>query len=388
MPETLQDRVRTVIGQVAASQANFADLIGMTKDKLSKALAGKRRFTSLELALVAEAGGVTVDWLLTGKAPARPRVAARRESGVLAAVPVPDLVERCAGAYEVLDLLYADDPVPGATTHAVDPRLKVGADDGVRLAEAATTLLAQRGVPAMHELTLSQLIDAVESVFGIDVAIERLPEGLDGLAWQTDGHRLCALGSTRMWTRQRFTLAHEVGHLLALHAQNLLVDERLAPARAAEPSEVVANRFAAAFLMPAREVRSLVRGNVDRSAFARLVVAFRVSPSAMAVRLKVLNLIDADQLAQLRSLTSVACHEIAGATAEYARQVNEAMAQRLPSRLVAALFAAYAEGRTTLRPLAGLLNADVDLLHDSLVGDQSGADRPESPHDEDLAYAL
>jgi hypothetical protein len=78
MPEvSIVDRVRIVLGQSAESQTSSASAIGMTEDKLSKSLNGVRRFTSLELALIAEVGGVTVDWLLTGKTPARPLVAAR-----------------------------------------------------------------------------------------------------------------------------------------------------------------------------------------------------------------------------------------------------------------------------------------------------------------------
>jgi hypothetical protein len=49
-------------------------------DKLSKSLTGVRRFTSYELALVAERGRTTVDWLLTGVAPEEIAVAARAQA--------------------------------------------------------------------------------------------------------------------------------------------------------------------------------------------------------------------------------------------------------------------------------------------------------------------
>src|SRR5262245_27424022 len=118
MATTLEDRVRTVIEQLGQSHASFAELIGLSKDKLSKSLTGKRRFTSLELALIAEAGGVTVDWLLTGKTPARPLLAARRDGAPTTAMAVPDVVDRCAEAYEVLDLLGSGERPPPPSVSA------------------------------------------------------------------------------------------------------------------------------------------------------------------------------------------------------------------------------------------------------------------------------
>ncbi|HEX6685497.1 MAG TPA: hypothetical protein VF062_22110, partial [Candidatus Limnocylindrales bacterium] len=95
MSGPLIDRVRAVIQQVAESHTAFAAMVGISKDKLSKSLAGSRRFTSLELALIAEAGGVTVDWLLTGKTPARPSIAARTTQGAVLDMPsVNELIDR------------------------------------------------------------------------------------------------------------------------------------------------------------------------------------------------------------------------------------------------------------------------------------------------------
>ncbi|MGH3871951.1 MAG: ImmA/IrrE family metallo-endopeptidase [Pseudonocardiaceae bacterium] len=42
--------------------------------------------------------------------------------------------------------------------------------------------------------------------------MEGFPGGLDGLAWCRDGFRLILVSNTVSWTRQRFTLAHELGH--------------------------------------------------------------------------------------------------------------------------------------------------------------------------------
>ena len=55
----------------------------------------------------------------------------------------------------------------------------------------------------------------VEEVFGADVAVAALGSGFDGLSVSSDDVTLILLAATTMPARQRFTLAHELGHLLA-----------------------------------------------------------------------------------------------------------------------------------------------------------------------------
>ena len=59
----------------------------------------------------------------------------------------------------------------------------------------------------------------------MDVCISPLPQGLDGLAVTSGRLRLALVSSGISATRQRFTLAHELGHLVAGDAQELRVDE-------------------------------------------------------------------------------------------------------------------------------------------------------------------
>ena len=58
----------------------FAQEIGLDDSKLSKSLSGTRRFSSLDLARIADRCHVTVDWLITGEEPPL-AVAARTTSG-------------------------------------------------------------------------------------------------------------------------------------------------------------------------------------------------------------------------------------------------------------------------------------------------------------------
>ncbi|GAA2353940.1 hypothetical protein Cme02nite_46600 [Catellatospora methionotrophica] len=384
--DSIIDRVRVVIEQVGENQSSFASMVGMTEDKLSKSLKGTRRFTSLELALVAEVGRVSVDWLLSGKAPARPMVAARTiDKASLDIASITELVDRHMAAFDVLDLLGEGSVV--SELPPVSEELQLW-EQGEALATHALERMYGSGL-TVHKLEFAVLANSVEQLFGIDVVVGSLPDGLDGLAWQKDGRRLIFLPSTRQWTRQRFTFAHELCHVLAGDAQQILVDQNLSPGKDAHPSERRANSFAAAFLMPAKELRGLVSGRIDRDAFAELVVSFKVSPSAMAARLRSLGLLQKESFEALRRLTSLDCHELAGNLEDYVAQVNGSIAARLPSRLVQSLFEAYRDGRTTLRPLANLLSVDVGGLHEVLSGTPEFIDQQgDRESNSELVYSL
>lgn len=363
------ERVRTVMDAAAMTKAAFARTVGLTPDKLSKSLSGVRRFTSLDLALIAEAGGTTVDWLLTGNEPLRPALAARTRGDT---APDPagtqEVTARFAAAYEVLELLGRAAELPAVPE--ADPALERYAAQGERLAEEARDRL-----PAA-ELETDELIAAVEEHFGVDVAITGLPQAVDGLAWQTDTFRLVLVASTDLWTRQRFTLAHELCHILAKDARSVVVESHVAPGRQKDLAEVRANVFASHLLMPARELTeaAAAEGELTDTAFERLVVRFRVSPSALAARLHQLGLIDAPRRKHLRGLTTESCHLLAGAGDEYQRQAARASAERFPPRLASELYKAYLAGETTLRPLAALLDTDVERLHDLLAPEPAPGD--------------
>lgn len=101
--------------------------------------------------------------------------------------------------------------------------------------------------------------------------------------------------------RQRFSIAHELGHyVLHRSTRELFIDNAAffrsdASAGAGDPREREANVFAAALLMPRRLVlRSARRHNLMESgsdAIAALASEFRVSSQAMTFRLMNLGLV-------------------------------------------------------------------------------------------------
>lgn len=91
-------------------------------------------------------------------------------------------------------------------------------------------------------------------------------------------------------TRQRFTLAHEIGHFV-LHRDLIgdgITDDALYRSTLGGDIETQANRFAADILMPARLVRQVWREG-ERS-LVGLTERFGVSEDAMRIRLRSLGL--------------------------------------------------------------------------------------------------
>lgn len=68
----LTERVRYLVERTANSHREFAGSVGMEPSKLSKALAGTRRFQPAELATIAEVTRVSLEWLIHGGGPTPP----------------------------------------------------------------------------------------------------------------------------------------------------------------------------------------------------------------------------------------------------------------------------------------------------------------------------
>jgi Zn-dependent peptidase ImmA (M78 family)/transcriptional regulator with XRE-family HTH domain len=367
------------------SQAAFAEVVGLSPDKLSKSLSGVRRFTSYDLARIAEFADATVDWLLTGREPLRPPFAARTSTPAMdeqGRGQLTDLVERFTTAHEVIDLLGLSPRLPELP--AVRSDVKRYVDQGAALAEDALASLAATGSPTIGDMDTADLVQALERAFGVDVAKIGLPDGIDGAAWQADGFRLIMIARTKVPTRQRFTLAHELGHILARDAQNLLTETHLSPGRQKDLTEVRANVFAAHLLMPHSEINSWVGENgLTDEQLTSLVVRFQVSPSALAARLAQLRLITSETAGRLRGLTTRDCHWLTGQSDLFEAGKTWSLARRLPFRPAQLLYDAYLAGDTTLRPLAAYTGQDVDRMRELLEPEPAPQEDASSASDVD-----
>jgi Zn-dependent peptidase ImmA (M78 family)/transcriptional regulator with XRE-family HTH domain len=361
----ITDRVLSLIETSGLSRRAFAQEIGLDDSKLSKSLSGARRFSSLDLARIADRWNVTVDWLISGQEQTL-AVAARTTSGD--ARTALEAAKRYSTMRGDLASLGWPQPWRPVSSNSVSGTY---AQQGRALARLALAQVTE----ASRSVGDADLPGMTEDVFGADVAVVALNAGFDGLAASSDDANLIVLGTSQVPARQRFTLAHELGHLLAGDDQGVHLDRDIYDrAQAKDPSEMRANSFASAFLMPEDVLRRAVGPDgLTEPGFAALACDLKVTPSALAFRLRDLRLIDSGRCDRYKALSAAKAATIAGRGQELAQRVALANTPRPPGLLVRDAYAAYETGATTLRPYANLLGVDVDELRQNLESEQGGA---------------
>ena len=134
-------------------------------------------------------------------------------------------------------------------------------------------------------------LHAIAARLGITVTSPRdLPPDVSGsIRRQGEGY-LIEINGNDAPRRQRFTLAHEIGHYL-LHRDMLdggIEDDRMYRSRLSDQVERQANRLAGQILMPPGLVMTAWRAGARD--IGRLAETFDVSEQAMEIRLRELTL--------------------------------------------------------------------------------------------------
>jgi hypothetical protein len=163
---------------------------------------------------------------------------------------------------------------------AVAPRRRLTALEGGIVAELqANRLLELAGSPSPP--IPSELITDLPRI-----AVRQDPDlPVSGSAIWVAGRWLLSINSSEPWTRQRFSLAHELKHVIDHRHVDVLYAGDGEAERAAE-------HFAAALLMPKRAVLSEWTSGNQR--LSTISTVFEVSPRAMARRLQHLGLRPSD----------------------------------------------------------------------------------------------
>ena len=365
---SVPERVLSLIEASGLTRREFGQQVGLDESKMSKSLSGARRFSSVDLARIADLCKVTVDWLITGEEP--PLALAARTTSGKAGIALTTAKRYSTLRTDVAPLGY---PQPW---QARSQDLAEGgyAEQGRSLARDALTRVKDAG----HSIATGNLVTLVEEVFGVDVAVVELGTGFDGLAASSEHVKLVVLATSHVPARQRFTLAHELGHLLAGDDQDIHLDRDVYDkAQSKDPSEMRANAFAAAFLMPEDLLRTTLGStDLNEHAFAALACDLMVTPSALAYRLLHLRLIDAGTCDRYKAITASRAASMAARGEEFAQRVTQASTPRPPGLLVRDTYAAYEAGAATLRPYANLLEVDVDELRQALESEHGTPDAP------------
>jgi Zn-dependent peptidase ImmA (M78 family) len=160
----------------------------------------------------------------------------------------------------------------------------------------AAQLLREQG---LFRLPVNVL--AVAEACNARVLYEDLDDDVSGFLLRERGAITIAINKQHPPNRQRFTLAHEIGHLVlhADHGDRLWLDKAYYfrdgnSSSGEQAEEVQANQFAAGLLMPEDLVKAEIADNplISQVDVVKLAMKFEVSERAMTFRLISLGLLE------------------------------------------------------------------------------------------------
>lgn len=241
---------------------------------------------------------------------------------------------------------------------------------GAHVREAIATARTAR-----HELGLGldqpvhDLLPIVEETADVPVAILALGKGVAGAYIVRRDQAFIFLNGSQAVTRQRFTLAHELGHHRLGH--RAVVDgTETVDGRTTDPVEQQANAFAGEFLAPEQALRNWMDAHdhpvIDLAVLVRIAAWFGISAPAAYVRLVVAGILQRPaQRKQLKRQLDQSQHRGAEQALGLA-PVEDQLAQvqragglpRLPAHLRDNALAAYAGGLIDIDRLALALRRD------------------------------
>ena len=222
---------------------------------------------------------------------------------------------------------------------------------------------------------LTDLASAIETRLGVDVMVEAREMSAPLGASITDPEfPFILVNADQSTPRALFTLAHELGHVLNQDGCLFHIDRNL---RGSTDSERSANQFAAGLLMPESRIREVI-GKYGRGAesLAHMLVRFGVSYESLIYRLNNLHIINRHGRDLLKSARWPGLVHALGNT-DLAQELLSARGTRPerhpPSLLTQRCWRGVLDGTVGLRPLAGLLDVDVDDLIEGIQSIRSGS---------------
>ena len=340
----IAERLKAARSAGGLSQERVGRSIGVSKMTISKYETGSVVPNSARLVDLAATLDVPVAWLLDPSPPGivRPLAAlTHRPRGGLTAAAAAALMARAA---EWLERYCAAEAaiglVPGAgpLTHSCKVECLSAAEGAAEQVRAEWSLGSD---------AIESVVDTLED-HGVPVMLIREASPLDAQAVVADSGRVAVLVSAQPWDRQRFSLAHELAHLV------------LRPSAGVDP-EQAAHRFAAAFLVPAGTARRELgarRRSLDVDELRSLKRKYGLSVQAWVRRARELEIISrreaAAEIERMRKLGWEAAGPAEGVRSE------------VPLRLERLVLRALAEGAITESRGAELLAQPVGLLRDRL----------------------
>jgi Zn-dependent peptidase ImmA (M78 family) len=218
------------------------------------------------------------------------------------------------------------------------------------------------------EAPVADALTVIEDVAGVPVTVLDLPHGLAGLHGSKGGRAFIFINGREPVVRQRFTLAHEFGHVEMGHAGSVDYTSDVFGSGRRPPTEVQADGFAAEFLAPIIGVRRWLERSGQPSdtleTVVRLANHFHLSAEAAIYRLQAARHLNKATYEPIREQVKASDH------AALARRLGFDEFQdmlsgvgdnlpRLPRETLNQAANAYERGLLTVKQIAQLLLTDV-----------------------------
>lgn len=288
-PGQLGGRIAAARRDAGLTQEECASRAELPGTALSKIETGARRVSSLDLARLADALDMRIEWFFQEAPPA---VVSRRNAAE-AGAPSPKIdrmAERVAREVEFLqdigDCLDLP-PSPGLPFPTRPEEIEA------RASEVRGMLGYRANEPAVGLAERSADLGLLAFSFSLG------DEGADGASILLERGGAAVVNGSRPLGRRRLTLAHELGHYV--FADEFSTDWRVGDASAAE-TELRIDRWARALLLPAPALRERWRGGEHTRTDAVCIGnEFRVDMATLAQRLAELRMVSSAEEETVRA---------------------------------------------------------------------------------------
>lgn len=234
--------------------------------------------------------------------------------------------------------------------------------------EAAARCLAEdfRQQNGLDLAPVKDVFELVHATRGVDVISMDAHESEHGLSMldPDSGRVVIVVATTSNPMRQRSSVAHELGHVLA---GDLERDVTLVPGDRA-PEEIRADAFARHLLLPLEVVRTrFPRGTeITAAGLSNLVQEFELSPKIVAIQLREAKLIDEQKCEFWGALSAPQLATANGWLSQYRALVDGSQRSRAPQALMSRAVAAYQQGLLGLPELAAWYGQPAEELAEAL----------------------
>jgi transcriptional regulator with XRE-family HTH domain len=338
---SIGERIKLARAAAGLSQRRLADRVGLSAQAISYYERGDRSPDTAILLRLGEALGVRVDFFLR-QPQAVTRLAFRKRASLRVRLTrsvearVRDWLERYTAIEEIVGAEIAPDWPPVRADSVAEL-------DAERMERAAEELRQAWGLGTEPIPNLIALLEDKGFRMG---ALPEAPEKFDAVWIEADGAAGIVLAEGIPGDRQRFSIAHEIGHMLLRNGE--------------EVPEAAADRFAGAFLAPRETVLRELGGKRKRLELRELYLlkhTYGYSMLGWVVRARQLGIVTEPYE---RSL-----HAAFRRRGWHKREPGDQLPPERPTRMERLVLRAYADGLITESRAGELMGKPLELhLHE------------------------